>query len=140
MFAVSEAVTPMKSPKKYPVGAYRATMVSVVLAAIILVAYFTSAVRSRAAPNIVPEPDRHSVIAVTCPYAPFFGIGGSNDSELLMNGGDNTGTGLFVLQDVVLDGGAINTFRSNNRTMQITEIAVVDEIAASIAVATLIGR
>jgi hypothetical protein len=81
MFAVVEAVTLMKSPKKYPVGAYRATIISGILAAIILVAYFTSAVRSRAAPNIVPEPDRHSVIAVTCPYAPFFGIGGSNGIE-----------------------------------------------------------
>ncbi len=47
----------------------------------VLVAYLATAFRLKAAPNLVSEKDRHSLIAISCPYAPYFGTGGSNGRE-----------------------------------------------------------
>ena len=81
MFVVREAAPSMKSPEKYLVGTRRAAIVFAVLFAVVLVAYLTTPLRFKAAPNLVSEKDRHSIIAITCPYAPYFGIGGSNGRE-----------------------------------------------------------
>jgi hypothetical protein len=71
----------MNSRRRYFVGAHRAAAISAVLAVMILVAYLTSNFSFNAAPNAVPGQDRHSTIAITCPYAPYFGVGGDEGRE-----------------------------------------------------------
>ena len=71
----------MKSPEKFLVGTRLAAIVSAVLFVLVLVAYITTTYRLRAAPNLAPEKDWHSTIAISCPYAPYFGVGGDEGRE-----------------------------------------------------------
>ncbi|MGB5494001.1 MAG: hypothetical protein WBM97_05940 [Sedimenticolaceae bacterium] len=71
----------MKSPEHFLVDSRRAAIVFAVLLVVVLVAYLATAFRLKAAPNLVSEKDRHSLIAISCPYAPYFGTGGSNGRE-----------------------------------------------------------
>jgi hypothetical protein len=71
----------MKSPEKFHLDNRRAAIASAVLVVAVLVAYLTTALRLKAAPDLVTEKNRHSMIAITCPYAPYFGTGGSNGRE-----------------------------------------------------------
>ena len=71
----------MKSPRRFFVDARRAAAISAVLAVMVLVAYLTSNFNLKAASNAVPDNDRHSTIAISCPYAPYFGVGGDEGRE-----------------------------------------------------------
>jgi hypothetical protein len=71
----------MKSPRRYFLDAHRAAAISAGLAIMVLVAYVTSNFSFKAAQIAPPDKDRHPLIAITCPYAPYFGIGGDEGSE-----------------------------------------------------------
>lgn len=71
----------MRSPRRFLAGASGLVAISAVLAVMVLVAFLTSTFSFQAAPIALPGKDRHTVIAITCPYAPFFGIGGDEGRE-----------------------------------------------------------
>lgn len=67
--------------KLYPKRALLMAAALAVLATLVTISYFTRSVSIKAQPHPAPGFDRHAVIAITCPYPPYFGIGGENGIE-----------------------------------------------------------
>ena len=71
----------MKLLKRYIMHTSGMLMGSAVVAVLVIAAYYTGTFGTKAESSLAVEPDRHVAIAITCPYAPYFGIGGESGTE-----------------------------------------------------------